>query len=176
MKEAAEKIDRLQRECKHPPYKIDIRPARKEHPRGAFQVGTPLHICFECNRLLAAMSAPYRYDHDTDESFKQVVQALKAHDQWLDHPNPVIERPKEDDQVEEILRSLLMTEEEPKPGRRGAGEGLDAGFLRNVDKPVADALMYLAGHVDAQASRIEELEEDIERIRSRLPRWPRKRS
>lgn len=168
MKEAGAEIDLLQRVCKHPPYKIDMRQARQDHPRGAFQKGAILHVCFECNRLLAVMSAPHRYDHDTDDSYELVVRALKAHDQLLEHPNPVIERPKTEEVVDTVLRSLHLTEEPPHGGRGMAGVGLDKGFLHHVNKPVADALMYLAGHVDAQASKIEALEEEVERLHSRL--------
>ena len=85
MAKLAARIDALQRQCTHPPYAIDIKPARRGHPRKIYQVGSPLEICFQCNRLLAVMSAPYRYEHDTEESFQQVVRSLEVRKQFVEH-------------------------------------------------------------------------------------------
>jgi hypothetical protein len=167
MERAAEQIDHLQRVCKHPPYRIEMRQAQQDHPRDVFQKGAPLTVCFECNRLLAVMGAPYRMDHDTDESMDLVRQSLKTHDQYLEGPTQM-GPPLTPEVITEVMDALWITEEAPQEGRGMAGVGLDQGFLSKVNKPVADAFMYLAGHVDAQASRIEELEEEIERIHSRL--------
>ena len=167
MEKSADFIDSLQRQCEHPPYKIEMRQARIDHPKDAFQKGAHLTICFECNRLLAIRSVPYRYSHDSDESFKWVREALQRHDSYLDGPWVApSSTPPEEEVV--ILNSLDVRAEEPHVGKRMAGVGLDKGFLSKVNKPVADALMYLAGHVDAQASRIEELEEELEKIHSRV--------
>jgi len=169
MDDARRSIEDLQRRCPHPPHRVKVRHAKTGS--GTFQAGAILTVCFTCNRLLAIMGAPYRAEWDNDESFEQVKFALRVYGDSACHL-PSLDPVGADES--DVLKNLLIREEGPSKVQtaEAAIEEIMIGmeFLhRNGSSGsefIRDALMYLAGRIDAQDTKIGRLEDEIERLRS----------